>query len=85
MVSYAMSSECTMVMTIHLRFPALPQTEISLDSLNLFTILCMVVGKRPKFFMIEKFDFFRFKVRCSLITNLLAYCGMFQNSLPWIF
>ncbi len=29
--------------------PCPTQTEISLDPLNLFTILCMVVGERPKF------------------------------------
>ncbi len=32
--------------------PCPTQTEISLDSLNLFTILCMVVGERPQFFAI---------------------------------
>ncbi len=81
-------------------------TVISLDPLNAFTILCMVLGERPKFFAI-------LHLQCEMwhdvmshdpvllaktemlllyphminrhITNPLAYCELFQNSLTWIF
>ncbi len=51
MVSYALPCEGSKIMHIQLRFPVLPytQTEISLDSLNLFS---RFAGERPTFFVI---------------------------------
>ncbi len=63
--SYAMPSEGSKVMHIHLRFPAL-----SLDSLNLYTILCVVVGERP-FFAIMHWEMW-FLISLTLLSWNLA-------------
>ncbi len=54
MVSYAMPSEDKSVDVKHIQLslPTLPYTVTSLDSLNLFTIVHVIVGERPKFFVI---------------------------------
>ncbi len=66
-------------------------TVISLDSLNLFTILCMVLGKRPKFFAIVHCEmwfltcFFIF-VDTSLVKFGTEWWAMIQLCLHrWLF
>ncbi len=52
-------------------------TVISLDSLNLFTILCMVLGERPKFFAILHC------VMWFLICLTLLSWNLAQSDEPW--
>jgi len=55
MVSHSMLSEGSKVTNVQQRSPALAlptRTEISLDCLNLFTTLYMVVGEKHKVFAI---------------------------------
>ncbi len=68
--------------------PCPTQTEISLNSLNLFTILCIVVGVRPKFFASLLWEMW-FLICSTLImkfgTKLLANTGMlllYPNMIP---
>ncbi len=57
--------------------PQLPRTVISLDSLNLFTILCMVLGERPKFFAISHCEMW------FLISLTLLPWNLAQSDEPW--
>ncbi len=52
-------------------------TVISLDSLNLFTILCMVLGERPKFFAILHCEMW------FLICLTLLSWNLPQSDEPW--
>ncbi len=70
-------------------------TVISLDTLNLFTILCMVLGERPKFCAIlhcEMWFWFvwHFSHEICQWWAMIQLClqrlrSQFQNSLTWIF
>lgn len=60
-------------------------TEISLESLNFSTILCILHGKKPKAFAVshwETFDFINFFLSYlgRLLRHLLVYCGHLHNS-----
>ncbi len=52
-------------------------TVISLDSQNLFTILCMVLGERPKFFAILHCEMW-----CLICLTLLSW-NLAQSDEPW--
>ncbi len=75
MVSYAMPSEGLKVKHIYLRFPALPFMYWDFSGFpESFTILCMLVGERPKFFAILLWEMW-FLICLTLTSWNLAQSG----------
>ncbi len=79
MVSYAMPSEGSKVKHIYLGLPALPYMYWDFSGLpESFTILCMVVGERPKFF--EKWDFFICLTHISYNLEQSGFASKYRNA-----
>ncbi len=78
-VSYAIPSEGSKVKHIQLRFPALLDMYCDFSGFHiyLFTILCMVLGERPKFFAILHCEIW------FLICLTLLLWNLAQSDEPW--